>query len=204
MKLVRGFSFICVMFFTYSVSTYAVTLNVENGVLMGATGVSVDGEFYNVSFIDGSCADLFDGCNESSDFFFPLADGLQNATDSSKSVLASRALIDQVFIDSELGLFDSEPFLTNGCNYVVCFAITPMLAPRVGQFSSVTADNTVLDHLDSIGITSGTSSIAVLESDIGDVHVFAVWSNVATVPVTSAIWLLGTGLIGLIGMKKKR
>ncbi len=39
----------------------AATLTVTDGKLAGATGVAVSGSLYDVSFIDGSCADLFSG-----------------------------------------------------------------------------------------------------------------------------------------------
>ena len=55
----------------------AATLNVVDGQLMGASGVIVDGTAYNVQFLDGTCIDLYDGCDEVSDFTFQ---GLSSAT----------------------------------------------------------------------------------------------------------------------------
>ena len=40
--------------------------------LLGATGVSVNGTLYDVTFIDGSCVALFDGCDAPADFAFTL------------------------------------------------------------------------------------------------------------------------------------
>lgn len=34
----------------------------SNGILIGATGVQVGGNSYDVSFVDGSCVTLFSGC----------------------------------------------------------------------------------------------------------------------------------------------
>jgi hypothetical protein len=89
-------------------SPQAATLIVVEGQLIGASGVDVGGKLYDVSFGDGSCVFLFNGCDEDSDFPFPsLADGL----------LAAQALADQVFnSDSILGSFDSDPGLTRGCH----------------------------------------------------------------------------------------
>ena len=87
----------------------AASLIVDSGgQLTGATGVDVNGTLYNVEFLDGTCADLFNGCDELSDFPF--------GGDSATAVDAAEALLDQVFVDSALGAFDSDPTLTRGCS----------------------------------------------------------------------------------------
>ena len=48
----------------------AATLDIVGGQLMGASGVLVDGNPYDVEFVDGTCIDLFSGCDEASDFTF--------------------------------------------------------------------------------------------------------------------------------------
>ncbi len=48
----------------------AVVLNVSDGQFLGATGVDVGGTLYDVTFVDGTCITLFDGCNEIADFDF--------------------------------------------------------------------------------------------------------------------------------------
>jgi hypothetical protein len=50
---------------------------------MGASDVLVDGSLYDVQFLDGTCIDLYDGCDEVSDFTFQT---------SASAVLASQAL----------------------------------------------------------------------------------------------------------------
>ena len=85
----------------------AATLNVVDGQLMGASGVIVDGTAYNVQFLDGACIELFNGCDDASDFIWQTRDA---------AILASQALLDQVFLDVPQGLFDNSPNLTNGCN----------------------------------------------------------------------------------------
>ena len=78
----------------------------------------VDGSSYDVAFSDGTCAALFDGCDSVSDFAFQSYAG---------ALSASLALRDQVFLDSGLGLFDSDPRLTAGCDDPAfgCQALTP-------------------------------------------------------------------------------
>lgn len=87
-------------------SANAVTLNVVGGQLLGASNVLVDGDIYDVEFVDGTCIALFDGCNSPSDFAF---------TNSGSAALAAQALLDQVFVDGGAGQFDPDPALTTGC-----------------------------------------------------------------------------------------
>ncbi len=48
-----------------------VILNVDaDGLLIGATGLNVGGTLFDIRFLDGSCIDIFDGCDETSDFAF--------------------------------------------------------------------------------------------------------------------------------------
>jgi hypothetical protein len=65
----------------------AVTLDVVGAQLMGASNVLVDGSLYDVQFVDGSCIDVFNGCDDVSDFTFQS---------QAVASLASQALVDQV------------------------------------------------------------------------------------------------------------
>jgi len=64
------------------------------GKLTGATGVDVDGSLFDVVFLDDTCRDLFDGCDDPSDFVFQT---------SVEALTASIALLEQVFVDSIFG-----------------------------------------------------------------------------------------------------
>ena len=64
----------------------------SNGQLTGATGVNVDGSFYDVEFVDGTCTEVFTRCEQDSFIF---------KTNVSAN-LASEALIQQVFLDVAL------------------------------------------------------------------------------------------------------
>lgn len=64
------------------------------------------GLLYDVEFLDGSCVELYYGCDDTStDFMFkqPITAGV-----------ASSALFDKVFLDG-FGLYGSMPSLMNGC-----------------------------------------------------------------------------------------
>ena len=111
-----------------SSSAFAATLNVVGGQLMGASDVLVDGNLYDVQFLDGTCIDLYNGCDEASDFTFQT---------EASAILASQALRDQVFDDWSPSAFQTNPALTNGCQpaSVTCFvaSLIPSI-PTSGSF----------------------------------------------------------------------
>ena len=94
-----------------SISNAAI-FDIRSGQLFGAAGVDVDGVLYDVAFRDGTAIELYGGADENTDFPFT---NLSNLNDNSLAITANQALLDQVFVDSPLGAFDSAPNLTNGC-----------------------------------------------------------------------------------------
>jgi hypothetical protein len=101
----------------------AATLTIDSGQLTGATDVDVDGTLYDVAFVDGTCAALFDGCDSVDDFTF---------TTFETAAAASQALLDQVLIDTDDFLFDTRPNLTYGCFAESCATFTPFAFTRGG------------------------------------------------------------------------
>jgi len=96
------------------------TLIVDDaGQLLGADGVDVEGTLYDVRFLIGTCIDLFEGCDEGSDF--PFVEPTQ----------ATRELLNQVFVDGPSGNFDSDPSLTFGCD-AICSVSIPALPLDTG------------------------------------------------------------------------
>ena len=82
-----SFSVVLVAIFLATAGAQAAAPVVVAGELVGATGVNVGGTVYDVQFVDGSCIDVYGGCDEVSDFpFTTLAD----------ATLAAQALLDQV------------------------------------------------------------------------------------------------------------
>ena len=167
----------------------AATLNVVGGQLMGASGVLVDGNLYDVQFLGGSCIDAYSGCDEASDFTFQAF---------ASAELASQALLDQVFLDGVDGLFDSEPALTNGCSFPnSCGSSTPyatlhpVILFSVVAYQSINAGDLVydatyynfLDHAPEL--------------------TWAVWTA-TVVPEPSTALLLGLGLTGLAAKGRRR
>lgn len=128
-SVVRKLSFFVSLAFILLLTSGAIAANliIEDGKLVGAKDILVDGQFLDVSFVDGSCISEFQGCdNVSSDFFFTTKAG---------AAAASLALMEQVFLDVGAGAFDTTPELTAGCSSGVrCLVYTPF---DIGEFAGL-------------------------------------------------------------------
>jgi len=181
------------------IASHSATLEVNGvGQLTGATGVNVNGSNWDVAFSDGA-------------WDFSSGTGLP-ATTKAEADLFSQALLDQVLLDSTLGLFDSDPETTNGCeNLNACIFFTPYLVDSVNTFFSLAfnqraegdQDDFVRDLFGKLGLTG----------DFGDVttRVLGVWTlssgdpgpGPTPVPEPSIIVLFAVGLFGL-GFARRR
>jgi hypothetical protein len=172
------------LWLTPLVASASPILNIDqNGELLGASGVEVfTGVFYDVTFVDTSCIQIFKDCvdvdpyqaNKSAEFAFHT---------SEDAAAASAALLSQVLLDGDLGLFDSVPELTFGCNADntfrrLCGIYTPYLAPLGGpMLYAQVASNQAIESADGVGggteyqsyPTSGTHGY-------GAEMVWAVWT----------------------------
>lgn len=167
---------------TLSFSVNAATLLFDGSYqLTGATDIDVDGTFYDVAFVDGSCNALFNGCT---DFSF---------TTSTEALAASQSLLDQVFI----GIYDEYPAATFGIenesfgNIVTLYGSPGLVA--VGVNTDGPIDSVSLHVLHN----------ADFDSTFNPYGVYAVWSA-TEVPVPAAAWLFGSALLGLAGIKRKK
>jgi len=193
----------------YTVASIGATLNVSGGMLMGATGVDVNGILFDVKFLDGTCAELYTGCDENTDFPFT------NSADLNDIVLiwaAVTALFDQVLIDSSSGAFDSYPILINGCVLAgACQINTPLFVgsstefiPAFGAFNDIAVEQgltTNLDHINEEAVYFNSNPSPLFPS--ADASVFAVWNQTTVVPVPPALWLFLSGILGLTVLGNK-
>jgi len=170
----------------------AATLDVRGGVLYGATGVSVNGTLYDVSFVDGTCIGLFSGCDSQLDFPFSSA---------AAAVAASQALLEQVFLDGPLGAFDSNPTLTRGCEAAFQIGVCSVFTPVDTLVNNVLADNNSVEAFDSV-----RAAFTLPGEDLtpyGTV-VYGVWAAAVPEPAPALLWLLGAGLIVSMARQRQR
>jgi len=150
--------------------SYAATPQIDSqGQLTGATGVVVNSVVYDVEFIDGTCADLYSGCDSLTDF--PFSQG--------ESADAAFALLSQVFLNTPDGAFDDIPNLTRGCERQLnCKVLTPVSLGSSLILNSRAAQNDERNGgFDRIFLTTLLSGNVDLTTD--DDQVWAVWSTSA-------------------------
>ena len=158
----------------------AATLILDGTTLTGANGVIVNGTDYDVTFVEGTCSTLFDGCDSASDFAFT------NATDA---MAAAQALLGQVLQDTGLGQFGSDYTLTFGCaanSDNACFIVIPY-----SIFDFAYAANTA---------TTDTTFLAgnpVIDTNLAPQLVYARFTPAAAVPEPGSWALMLIGFVGL-------
>lgn len=164
------------------------------GQLVGASGVNVNGTLYNVEFLDGTCADLFSGCDDLGDFPF--------GGDAPGAIAAAQALLDQVFIDSGLGNFDSNPTLTSGCSDAESCSVDFPFALFAGLVSSSRATN----FSAASGFPDIESSGSTFIDPFEDLTLVAdsVYARFSAVPLPASGLLLLAGLAGLRVGRRRR
>jgi hypothetical protein len=149
-----------------------VTLQVSDGILIGASGVLVNNQSYDLSLRLGTCADLFGGCDNAQDFAFHTIDD---------AAAASQALLDQVLVDrAPQGNFNSMLDRVPGCvsPTAICRIMTPY---GRNAFAPTTVDTYTAVQLYQFGFFDTTAQQAFVPPD--QVNLYAVWSQTGSPPV---------------------
>ncbi|WP_282606271.1 PEP-CTERM sorting domain-containing protein [Pelagibius sp. Alg239-R121] len=168
----------------------AVILNTSNGQLIGAQNVDVQGTLYDVSFVDGTCIDIYSGCTDAaSNFTF---------TDFDSAFAAGTALLEQVFLDTVEGLFGSRTELTQGCeSLVTCFSVIPYSLRR-SAFDAVVAENLSSDGTERVFVSNASPAFDLTILDNNTFAVFSLASgSPAEIDEPSTLLLFGVAMLAL-------
>ena len=188
---------------TLTLSANAAIMIVSGGKLIGATGINVNGSLYDVSFLDGSCETLFDGCDEVNDFTFRSYES---------AIQASYALADQVFLDDDDtntigGDFGSRPYLTAGCALPesTCRAATPYSLPSSlpTHVNAALFINSSNDNVRTVGYLRTTDLTPIGWATWASWNLSSV-PELAAVPEPTTLALLGAGLLGVSVTRRRR
>jgi hypothetical protein len=174
---------------------YPVELVLDgSGKLAGAKNLLVEGNFYDVAFVDGTCASVFRGCDSPKDFQFQ---------DSFYARAATQVLFNHVLT----GIYDSDPTRTAGCSFgLLCAVVTPFYTSTtddsmfwVMAFNG--EDIRVADAIES----SGNARRSLLDFTNEIAYVWAVWSPAesATVPEPASLGLV-LGALAMLGARYRR
>lgn len=174
---------------------YALTLDTQGGELVGATGVDVGGTLYDVVFGDGTCAGLFDGCDDVGDFDFQSEAAARAAADA----LFAHVLVDQGTAATN---YDTVPGLTRGCGgFGGCQLFVPYGLSGTDVLIAF-ADNNFVEAADQVLLVTDTA----LSSTSGGPATYASFSLAAsaTIPLPAPALLLGGALAAIGGLARRR
>ncbi len=172
-------------------SAAATVLQIDGtGQLTGVTGIFVESgsfrETYDVSFQDGSCIELFTGCNSNAEDLFPI---------NTRLGAANAALL------IAIGDISDSPESIRGCESLVeCFVSGVSNINTAGPSGGNVSAGTLLIQAgpgDDFPISE--SSIGNRAQDLTLVanRTYAIWTPTTVVPIPAAVWLFGSGLVAL-------
>lgn len=163
----------------------------SNNVLIGATGVQFGGATYNVSFQEGSCASLYNGCDDSAITFSSM----------DQAVLAAVALFEQVLPFGNF--YNSNPgqiaFCAPGTAACLSRVVFDNADPNNGSHVAVQNGNNVVEFDDVF-----LETLPFDDNTIGQDNVNYASFTLTTMPLPAAGWLLLGGIAGLFGLKARR
>lgn len=166
-----------------SISASAATVNGS-----GVIGLSVGGTVYNVSFQDGTCTELFDGCDEQSDFPFARGQQADDAAEALHSAILGSA-------------FANTPMAFVGCEVSDFCTILTFTRPKSSDVN-LTAFGVDITQMGS-SFSGEFCNCFTEDFALTDEVTIATW-EIASVPLPAASWMLIAGVGGLLGFGSMR
>jgi hypothetical protein len=162
-----------------------------SGHLTGVTDLVVGGPSYDVQFVDGTCAGLFNGCNDPGDFAFHFQPDANSAATA-------------LYVTAITGIFDTTPSMINGCTGDLCIILIPYGFDSTNFLATGIVNNAVLgDSFQGYDLAPNWETASSNPN-----FTYAVFApHVATgvpEPGTWAMMLIGFGAIGAAMRRRKR
>lgn len=169
----------------------AALLITDNNQLIGADGIEVDGNFFDVRFIDSTCADIFGVCSSANFTFQGQTEGF----------LAAAALRDQIFSTVSGAPYDIDPELIFGCtSTITCQILIP-----VSIFAGSLLTSAIVNNSDGVGITGiGSTRTGSTGENLANSAslVYASFTPSTAVNVPSTIGLLVIACLGVLARRR--
>jgi len=174
-----------IFFLVYSISGHASTLAWSGDSIIGVNGIVIGNNTYDAYFDERSCESIFSPCTSDSDFQFS----------STEASLATMAL--QTVFDLQGSSFD--PLKINGIDQCLgaCYVAVPYKVDV--SFNRITSA-----ALNVLQTPTSLTSIQSFGTNVEFSNMAFVTFTPAAVTIPASGWLFGAGLLGLLGMTRRK
>lgn len=179
-------TFLVLLFTVQASSAATLALNTSGDQVIGINDLTVDEQLWDARFIgfpsNPDSVPLYH-----IDFANKATEALLTALDSDTSFAGT--------------MFDTDPAYTSGCNSSQACIMATAYSFNESNFNTKIVINTDGNHTDFQGAFSFDSD--VVRPDV----TFISWeraNTISSVPVPPALWLMGSGIIGLVGLSRRK